>query len=221
MEAVPYWMRFVAFLFAASIALTPFLISSRKIGFGWFISLFWGAVSLFSIHLLQVPLQNAITSAIVGSNIPMWARTALVIFPSGLIQEIAKALLPAIFIALSLKLGTSSKLYGPAAGAGFGIAEAIWLVGLHPGAIGAVAVVERFFVIFFHTGLTTIAVGGGNIKRVFWGLPVAIIIHSTMNYIAVSMINTVEIWTLEIIIAAISLALWFVSILISKTKEKS
>jgi hypothetical protein len=219
MEAVPYWMRFVVFLFAASIALTPFLISSRKIGFGWLISLFWGAVSLFSIHLLQVPLQNFLTSAIVGSNIPMWARTAIVIFPSGLIQEIAKAVLPAILIATKARLGTSSKLYGPAAGAGFGIAEAIWLVGLHPGAIGAVAILERFFVIIFHTGLTALAVGGGKSKRIYWGLPAAIIIHAGLNYTAVSLISTIDIWSLEIIIAAVSLAVWIVSIVISKTKD--
>ncbi|MGC9316272.1 MAG: YhfC family glutamic-type intramembrane protease [bacterium] len=220
MADVPQWLRFVSFLTAASIALTPFLIGARKIGFGWLLALFWGAVSLYSIRLVQIPIQSVITSAMIGSNLPQWARTAFYIFPSGLVQEIAKWILPGTFLMLGVKLGTSEKLYGPAAGAGFGIAEAVWLVGLHSSAIGWVAVVERFTAILFHTGATALAVGGGKPKRMIWGLPLAILLHSLYNYIAITYMNKVNIWTLELIIGVMSLILWGFAIIISKEKEE-
>lgn len=220
MDAIPQWLRFVGFLASASIALTPFLVRAKKIGWGWLISLFWGAIALFSVRLFQIPIQEAINSVLIGSNVPSWARMAFYIAPSGLIQEISKALLPALFILMGVKMGTSKGLYGPAAGAGFGIAEAVWLVGLSPGNIGAIAMVERLSAIIFHASATSIAIGGGKPRKMLWGLPLAIVLHSLYNYIAVSLMNKTDFWTLEAIIGVLSLLIWVFAIFNSKSKDQ-
>ena len=217
---IPQWIRFVSFLAFASIAITPFILRARKIGFGWLISLFWGAIAVYSIKLIQIPIQQAITEALVGTDFPIWIRMIFYLFPSGLVQEIAKAILPAVLIIAGIRLGTSKTLIGPAAGAGFGVAEAIWLVGLHTGNIGAVALVERLSAIIFHTGASAIAVGGGNARRISWGLPIAIIAHSLLNYMAVSLVDYGGIWNLEIIIGLFGIIVWIAAIIISKNKDE-
>ena len=212
---IPVWIRIVFFGIAAAVALLPFFLRSRKIGFGWLVALVWGALSFSSVYIVQIPVQKDITSALVGSGFPQWARSALYILPSGVIQEFAKALFPIMLLLVGLRLGTSRKFWGPAAGAGFALTEAVIIVGIISAPVGTIALVERFSATIFHVGMCSLAVGEGRLRRFVWGLPMAMLVHSFWNYVAVSLIGKIGYWPLEAVIGAGALIVWGIAIKLS------
>lgn len=205
-------LRLTIFALAGFLTILPFVISNKRFGYGWIVALCWGGLSFGAIYLFQIPLQSAITKAILGSELPIWIRSFVVIAPSGIIQEFFKALLPMILIAIGWRIGTSKNLFGPFAGVGFGLVEAVILVGLHPSDIGWIAIVERIFAITFHVGLTTLAVSAGRFRKALWGLPIAILLHSLINFFAIYYARTLSMIWLEVIIAFISLVVWGISL---------
>ncbi len=189
-------------------------------GFGWILALLWGGVSFAAVFYIQMPIQSALGDAILGSELPIWLRNLILIAPSGVVQEFFKALLPVTLLLIGLRIGTSRNLLGPFAGAGFGLVEAIILVGLYSGDIGWAAIAERASAIFFHVGLTSIAVGSGNWRRILWGLPFAMLLHSLSNFAAVFYMKSLGVLGTELLIAAVAFTIWCLSnLLYGKGKE--
>ncbi len=183
-------------------------------GFGWIIALLWGGLSFGSVYLIQMPLQKWLGGILMGTDIEVWLRSLIIVGPSGIIQEFSKALLPILLIVLGARIGTSKNLFGPFAGVGFALTEAVILVGLHPADIGWIAIVERASAIIFHVGLCSIAVGGGKGRRIAWGLPLAMLLHGLCNYAAVFLLRPFGVNTIEIVIGAIALATWALSLIL-------
>jgi hypothetical protein len=219
MDNIPSWLRIAIFLIAASGALLPFLIKLKKTGAGIFIAFVWGILSFWSVYLIQVPIQSWLTSLFVGSSVPIGARTFILVLPSGIVQEFFKALVPIVLIVFAGGFGSSRKLLGPASGAGFGIAEAVVLVGISNFPIGIIAVIERISAMVFHIGICSIAVSGGKLKKIKWTLPLAMLVHSVWNYTAIVLMSKMSLYFLEGFIAVVAFAVWGISIYLFK-KEK-
>lgn len=180
----------------------------------------FGGAAFAAVYYLQMPLQSAMAKPLLGSDIPMWLRNLIIVFPSGVIQEFFKMLVPMILLLVGLKLGTSKNLFGPFAGAGFGLVEAVMIVGFYPGEIGLAAIGERASAIFFHVGLTSIALGGGSFKKIAWGLPIAMLLHSLLNFFAVFYFKSLGVLWSEVIIGGFALIIWIAAnILYGKGKE--
>ncbi|HHS50713.1 MAG TPA: YhfC family intramembrane metalloprotease [candidate division Zixibacteria bacterium] len=216
----PIPLRLAIFATAGFLAVLPFVLRNRRMGWGWLIALVWGGLSFYSIHLVQVPLQGKLQRAIVGSDLAMWLRNFIIIAPSGVVQEFFKALVPVILIAGGLRIGTDKKLFASFAGVGFGLVESVLLVELLPVELGWIAIIERISTIFFHTALTTIAVGGGKAGKIAWGLPLAMLAHSLVNFVAVFYMQKIGIVWIEVIIGVVALASWVLSIIFYSKGDK-
>ena len=215
----PVWLRLALFTLFAAGAYIPFLISKRRAGLAWLPALFWGAISLLSVYHVQIPVQGVIQSALVGSELSIPARKFLWVFPSGIIQELFKALVPFIIIALIVKTRDYRRLIGAAAGVGFGIAEAVVLVGLYRGDIGTAAIVERFTTIFFHTGLTALALGAATWKGRTVRLVIVMLLHSGVNFMAILLSSGSKIYITEGTLALISILTWGLALIEMRKDE--
>lgn len=219
MIVYPIWVRICSFIGIALLGLFPFLGKKHKIGWAWIIPFTGGALALLSVYYIQIPVQELITKAITGSDLSMSFRMFLYILPSGIIQEFFKVLIPLIFLGFISNLKLPEDLWGPFAGAGFGLAEAIYIVGLSNQPIGQVALVERFTAIIFHIALSTIAINRIKLSKLIWTLPLAMILHSLFNYLAISAMKNMNLWEMEAIIGIFALGLWLVAIIVNRNRK--
>lgn len=211
MGEYPIWLRITCFVLFSFLALFPFFLTSRRIGYLWIVSLVWGALCFGSVYLVQMPIQSYIGELFLGSDVPNRVRLFFLILPSGIVQEFFKALLPIALISIFSKSVSPKRLLGPLSGAGFGITEAILLVGIARAPIGLVAIIERFSAMLFHIGATSIAVGEGNIKRIVWALPAMMLAHSVWNFLSIVLMQKIGVVHVEIFIGVVGLGVWLIA----------
>lgn len=200
----------------------------------WAVMLASAVLCWSAISFIQIPLQLLIGELLGG----LWTADVLQkniliagipqILCSGLVQEGAK-IVPVVAWwwyagkQLELKQGL---LYGAAAGAGFGVFEAIWAHNMVfaqgwtwqavevNGVIAFTPFWERFFVVALHVSLTAL-VGYGLAKGRGWlYYLIAAVLHSLANYSVILLksglfnVLQLEIYTALITIATTAFVLW-------------
>lgn len=198
----------------------------RGYSFLWLMMVVSAVVTLLSIVVVQIPLQALVGMGIAAlfdqSTIMTWIYVLGIpqVALSGLVQEAAK-LLPIIHIwrladrSLSPKVGL---IAGAAAGVGFGVFEAMWVLNqayaegwtiasIQGGGFAALSPLwERFFVVAAHTAFSALAGYGLATDRGWQFYLIAAGLHSLLNYTAVLLqAQLVSAITVEILIAVLSI----------------
>lgn len=200
----------------------------------WLVVVVAAVLFPLSIALIQVPIQQAYSSALlatVGLELSqanlIWAGFPSVLV-SGLVQEVVKLLIAVLGIRLlGGRVGWPLGLaVGAAAGAGYGGFEAFWVFNLVFGQgwswgtvqlAGVAALLpfyERLVTVPFHIGAAALSVHGFSTGRVWRFLLLAIALHTAANWSvlfiqagAIGMVES-EIWVTAVAVLSIGLALW-------------
>ncbi len=200
----------------------------------WVVAVVSAFLSLLAVTFVQIPLQHYVGVALMH----FWSQETLLnwlllagipgVLLSGLVQEGAK-MVPMVFWwwrsgrSISPKLGLA---IGALAGASFGIYEAVWahnqlfMVGWTwqsvqtDGLLALVGFWDRFWVVAFHTAVSSLA-GYGLAKG--WGWQFYLIasgLHGLINYIVLPYrkglitFNQVEIYVAAVAVLVTLAALW-------------
>jgi hypothetical protein len=138
-----------------------------------------GCLSFVSVFLIQDPVQRIVSGRI--ALYPVIIRAILLAMVAGFVQEFFKALPPLI--------GKNPMISGGISGAGFGIAEAAFILIYASSIYGikilfSVAPVERLFAIIFHISSTGIIMWGYSRKRFIFFFLIIAIIHGMVDSLA-------------------------------------
>jgi hypothetical protein len=231
---VPDWRS--AILTLAFAAPWLILLAGRWLRHIWV----WLAVALgallfpLSIAWVQVPIQQAINS--------LWLRTLPVetiqhyllltglpvVFVAGLVQELTKYgdAVAGLYLVRDSHSPRAGLALGAAAGAGYGVMEAFWLLNqifasgftwatVQLGGVSAlVGFIERFFAVMFHIGVASLAAYGYATRRPWRYLLVAIGLHTLDDYLVILLqakllgVAGLELAAGLIAVGALSAALW-------------
>lgn len=212
----------------------PYWIPILKRPWLWIVAIISAVLTWSAIAFIQIPLQTQTGNLLLHfwnqATLTRWLALSGIpqILLSGLVQEGSK-LIPVVICwwrsgwRLTPKFGL---LIGAAAGAGFGVFEAVWVHNTifasgwtwqtveSGGFTALLGFWERFFTIALHIAVSAIA-GYGLAKRMGWQFYlIAAFLHSTVNYsIVLLQLRLLTAVQVEIYIAVISIvitgiALW-------------
>jgi len=212
-----------------------FWISILKKPYAWSILVISTFLTWIALSFIQNPLQiwigQALTHFFKTEVLMKWILLAGLpqILVSGFVQEGAKLLPVAVYWwkkdkKIDPKVGL---LAGAAAGLGFGVFEAIWVLNTNFTAgwniemiktqglfLALIPFIERFLAIAVHTSASAIA-GWGLAKGWGWQFYIiASIAHATVNYnvliVAAGLLNKIqiEIYIAAVILIVVIIALW-------------
>lgn len=151
-----------------------------------------GVVSFGIIYLIQYPLQVKILKEIVSPQIAEGSSKYFsLLIPAlfvGLFQELLKLIVIYITSAISKVKGNKLAVVGAAVGAGFGIAEAVYLLSA-PGPVNffSIGILEKSFMIIFHvTSGSLIGFGlSRSLKLGFFMTLITLIVNAFFRYVPV------------------------------------
>ncbi|MEJ2212097.1 MAG: YhfC family glutamic-type intramembrane protease [Anaerolineae bacterium] len=171
----------------------------------WVVAVAGAVLFSLSIAWVQVPIQQALNDLYLHSlSMDVIQRYVLLlgaplVLVAGLVQEVAKFLGAVAGLHLDRRphVARAGLAFGAAAGAGYGVAEAFWVlnqvfaagftwatVQLN-GAAALVSFIERIFAVMFHIGIASLAAYGYAIHRPWRYLLLAILLHAVVDYTAV------------------------------------
>jgi RsiW-degrading membrane proteinase PrsW (M82 family) len=199
----------------------------RGYTFLWLISAAAAVLAFLSVVLVQIPLQTLVGMGLAAAFDPATIMTWLYVLGipsvalSGLVQEAAK-LLPILYIWRQADAGLAPKvglIAGAAAGAGFGVFEAMWalnqayaggwtIASIQGGGFAALAPLwERFFTVGGHIAFSALAGYGLATDRGWRFYFIAAGLHSLLNYTVVLLqAQLISLATLEILAAILCVA---------------
>ncbi|MDZ4724306.1 MAG: hypothetical protein SGI97_10445 [candidate division Zixibacteria bacterium] len=222
---IPHAFAYSIIAIAAFFLFTGKKIAVREAGIALIIGLLLFLPVIWTLVPLQKYLINKMILSAIRDGESIYLLSLLPAFVGGVLQEILKLASSALFQKLKSVKNYRLSLIGAVTGAGFGLAEAIYLTVGMITPLFSMNLLERSFLVLFHTA-TSALLGSSlalkNVKAVTQMLALTIAVNLVLRYLPVLVQQKiVSVGWLYLILAVIVVTMTTVALFVLKRKPSS